>query len=134
MIALLCSLLPRGPVMGITFGSRVSDWELTRFSLRNELFSLLVSIFIGAFVSLIASWFFVREWPTDEMKSRGGKYLDKWDIELKLPRPNFLITYSRSTLPWITDSQSFLLFIFILPSVFAIRCIWAYCRSCYCYP
>ncbi|KAG7371726.1 protein of unknown function DUF389 containing protein [Nitzschia inconspicua] len=61
-----------GPVMGMTFGSRVLDWELTSFSLKNEMVSLVVCIVTGILVALCSAWTSsAQEWPTDEMAGRG---------------------------------------------------------------
>jgi uncharacterized membrane protein len=50
----------------------VLDWDLATFSLRNELISLMVSIFVGILIGLGASWSKgAGDWPTDEMASRG---------------------------------------------------------------
>jgi uncharacterized hydrophobic protein (TIGR00271 family) len=61
-----------GPVMGITFGSRVKDWSLASFSFIHEVIALLICIIIGAIIGFSASWSAVSaEWPTEEMASRG---------------------------------------------------------------
>jgi uncharacterized hydrophobic protein (TIGR00271 family) len=61
-----------GPVMGMTFGSRVYDWELAKFSLHNEFISLLVSVFIGVLIAVGSFWSTsAEEWPTEEMSLRG---------------------------------------------------------------
>lgn len=57
----------------MTFGSRVLDWELTTFSLKNELVSLTVCVFIGIMVALCSAWTpSAQEWPTEEMAGRGA--------------------------------------------------------------
>jgi uncharacterized membrane protein len=61
-----------GPVMGMTFGSRVLDWRLTRSSAINEVGSLVIAILVGLVIGFASSWTPEAEnWPTDEMKSRG---------------------------------------------------------------
>ena len=61
-----------GPVMGITFGSRVKDWSLASFSFIHEVVALLICIIIGAIIGFSASWSAAAtEWPTEEMASRG---------------------------------------------------------------
>lgn len=61
-----------GPVMGMTFGSRVLDWRLAKFSFRNELISLAVCIVVGLLIGLGASWSTdAGSWPTQEMAARG---------------------------------------------------------------
>lgn len=61
-----------GPVMGMTFGSRVCDWKLAKWSAANELTSLLLAVSIGACIALTSSWTeSASEWPTNEMISRG---------------------------------------------------------------
>ena len=61
-----------GPVMGLTFNSRVLDWKMVKFSFRNEFISLMVSVFIGVLITIGAFWTqAAEEWPTEEMESRG---------------------------------------------------------------
>lgn len=61
-----------GPVMGITFGSRVKDWSLASFSAIHEIVSLLICIIIGAIIGFSSSWSAISaSWPTEEMASRG---------------------------------------------------------------
>lgn len=61
-----------GPVMGITFGSRVLDWKLARESLGVEVGALVIAILTGAVVGLCGAFsFYAEDWPTPEMASRG---------------------------------------------------------------
>ena len=62
-----------GPVLGLTFGSRILDWSLVRTSLRNELLSLLGCVAWGVLIGLGASFtsFAEDSWPTNEMEIRG---------------------------------------------------------------
>ncbi|KAL3939225.1 MAG: hypothetical protein SGBAC_006014 [Bacillariaceae sp.] len=61
-----------GPVMGITFGSRVLDWKLARESLAVEVGALLIAILTGAVVGFASAFSeFADDWPTEEMASRG---------------------------------------------------------------
>lgn len=56
----------------MTFGSRVLDWELTSFSFKHEVISLIVCVFTGMLVALASFWTeSAEEWPTEEMASRG---------------------------------------------------------------
>jgi uncharacterized membrane protein len=56
----------------MTFGSRVLDRELTSFSFKHEVYSLLVCIGIGMLIALGSFWTeSAQEWPTEEMASRG---------------------------------------------------------------
>ena len=62
-----------GPVLGLTFGSRIRDWPLVKNSLWHETLALLGCVLIGGLVGLCSCWFpFAEEtWPTLEMESRG---------------------------------------------------------------
>lgn len=60
-----------GPVMGITFGTRVLDWKLARTSALVEVGALSIAIVIGAIVGFASSWSLGENWPNDEMSSRG---------------------------------------------------------------
>ncbi|CAJ1965711.1 unnamed protein product [Cylindrotheca closterium] len=61
-----------GPVMGITFGSRVLDWKLARESAAVELGALAIAVLTGAVVGFAAAFSqYADEWPTPEMGSRG---------------------------------------------------------------
>ena len=64
-----------GPCMGFTFGAMVREWPLVLSSLRNELLSLMLCVFIGFIVGLMfLSEAFsptYNEWPSNEMISRG---------------------------------------------------------------
>jgi len=64
-----------GPVMGLTFGYQVRDWNLVRRSLRNEILSLLVLVMVGALLAICASFSEMAEadWPTEEMRMRGSR-------------------------------------------------------------
>jgi len=65
-----------GPVLGLTFGSRVRDWPLVARSLRNEVLALLLCVLVGALIALGASFSRLaeRDWPTNEMESRGSRH------------------------------------------------------------
>ena len=60
-------------VMGMTFGSRVLDWSLTKSSAKVEIGALLISILIGAIIGFSSFWATddFENWPTEEMRSRG---------------------------------------------------------------
>ncbi|CAB9497030.1 Domain of unknown function (DUF389) [Seminavis robusta] len=62
-----------GPVLGLTFGSRVRDWPLVTGSLFNESMALMVCVLIGLLIGILAG--FTKDarenWPTSEMESRG---------------------------------------------------------------
>ncbi len=60
-----------GPVMGMTFGTRVLDWKLARESALVEVSALAIAIVIGAIVGFGSSWSLGDTWPNDEMGSRG---------------------------------------------------------------
>ena len=61
-----------GPVLGMAFGSRISDWKLTMKSSWHELLSLLLSVIIGAIIGVCTAYCPVADkWPTKEMSSRG---------------------------------------------------------------
>jgi len=65
-----------GPVLGLTFGSRIRDWPLVRRSLRNEVCSLLLCVLVGALIALSTSFSRMteRDWPTTEIESRGSRH------------------------------------------------------------
>mmetsp|Transcript_37720 Transcript_37720/g.91634 ORF Transcript_37720/g.91634 Transcript_37720/m.91634 type:complete len:763 (+) Transcript_37720:42-2330(+) len=61
-----------GPVMGITFGSRVFDWKLARASAAVEVGALLIAVLTGAVVGFASAFSqYADDWPTEEMSSRG---------------------------------------------------------------
>ena len=60
-----------GPVMGMTFGTRVLDWKLARESALVEVSALAIAVVIGAIVGFGSSWSLGDNWPNDEMGSRG---------------------------------------------------------------
>ena len=61
-----------GPVMGITFGSRVFDWKLAKSSAAVEVGALLIAVAVGAVVGFASAFSaFADDWPTEEMSSRG---------------------------------------------------------------
>jgi hypothetical protein len=62
-----------GPVLGLTFGSRIQDWPLVKSSLRHELLALLGCVLVGALIACGASFTSLAEdtWPTNEMQIRG---------------------------------------------------------------
>eukprot|EP00486_Rosalina_sp_Unknown_P015472 CAMPEP_0201595676 /NCGR_PEP_ID=MMETSP0190_2-20130828/192602_1 /ASSEMBLY_ACC=CAM_ASM_000263 /TAXON_ID=37353 /ORGANISM="Rosalina sp." /LENGTH=488 /DNA_ID=CAMNT_0048055747 /DNA_START=1419 /DNA_END=2885 /DNA_ORIENTATION=- len=67
-----------GPVLALTFGWTLKDWNMFKMGLKNECVSLFVCVAVGFVTGYI--WFAVSApedddgnliWPTDEMKSRG---------------------------------------------------------------
>ena len=62
-----------GPVLGLTFGSRVGDWPLVITSLKNESLALLGCILIGVLLGLCVGFTDLAQetWPTNEMEIRG---------------------------------------------------------------
>lgn len=61
-----------GPVMAMTFGSRVLDWELARLGIWNEFLSLLVAVFVGVAIGVTTGFAPAAEgWPTEQMAIRG---------------------------------------------------------------
>ena len=62
-----------GPVLGLTFGTRIQDVPLVITSFLNETLSLLGCVFIGMLVGLGAGFTDLaqEDWPTYEMESRG---------------------------------------------------------------
>ncbi|RYG69043.1 DUF389 domain-containing protein [archaeon] len=61
-----------GPVLALTFGATVHDWELCRLGLRSELISLCVCVLVGFLIGLVCIGIGLGgHWPTDEMRSRG---------------------------------------------------------------
>lgn len=62
-----------GPVLGLTFGTRIRDWPLVRSSLLHESLALLGCVLIGALIGIGASFtdFAQDNWPTAEMENRG---------------------------------------------------------------
>lgn len=76
-----------GPVMGITFGSRVLDWKLARESLAVEVGALLIAILTGAVVGFASAFSeFADDWPTEEMASRGDVIGLITGIAIAIPR------------------------------------------------
>ena len=60
--------------MGFTFGTTVRNKELVIKGIKNELVSLLICMMIGSILSIIATVTLTpekRDWPSDEMISRG---------------------------------------------------------------
>ena len=61
-----------GPVMGMTFGSQVLDWDLAVRSCWHEFLSLLLAVLIGAIIGICTSFCpSADSWPTEQMSSRG---------------------------------------------------------------
>ena len=62
-----------GPVLGLTFGSRVGDWPLVQMSLINESLALCVCVIIGLLLGLFTGFTDLAQetWPTNEMEIRG---------------------------------------------------------------
>jgi uncharacterized hydrophobic protein (TIGR00271 family) len=74
-VAIVASMLVSpimGPVLALTFGSIIQNYELMKLGLFSELLSLLICIVIGFFIGLIAIGVGTDGlWPTDEMRGRG---------------------------------------------------------------
>ena len=62
-----------GPVLGLTFGSRVGDWPLVKTSLINESVALVGCIVIGLLLGICVGFTDLAQetWPTNEMEIRG---------------------------------------------------------------
>ena len=76
-----------GPVMGITFGSRVLDWKLARESAAVELGALAIAVLTGAVVGFAAAFSqYADDWPTPEMESRGDVSGLITGIAIAIPR------------------------------------------------
>lgn len=76
-----------GPVLGMAFGSRVSDWKLMRRSSWHELLSLLISVIVGAIIGVCTAFCPVADgWPTKEMSSRGDITGLAAGIAIAIPR------------------------------------------------
>jgi uncharacterized hydrophobic protein (TIGR00271 family) len=61
-----------GPVVGLAYGTTISDWKLVRRSLRNETICLAFCIIMGTVIAGITGPTSVAEdWPTAEMSGRG---------------------------------------------------------------
>lgn len=61
-----------GPVVGLAYGTSISDWKLVRRSLRNETICLAFCIIMGMVVASITGPTSLKEtWPTAEMANRG---------------------------------------------------------------
>ncbi len=76
-----------GPVLGITFGTRVGDWKLTLRSTWHELLSLFISVAIGAIVGFCTAFCPVSDdWPTEQMSSRGDTRGLVAGIAIAIPR------------------------------------------------
>ena len=62
-----------GPVLGLTFGTRIADWPLVRTSFIHECLALLGCVVIGVLVGIAAGFTDLaeNEWPTNEMEIRG---------------------------------------------------------------
>ena len=65
-----------GPILGMTFGYRVADWELLRRSFFNEFKMAITCFFVGFVVALFIGWAGVDtyNWPTDVMMHNGQAY------------------------------------------------------------
>lgn len=66
-----------GPVMGMTFGTTVRSKGLVVMSLGNECWSLILCLLVGALLCIIAVASGspqTRDWPSNEMLSRGDIY------------------------------------------------------------
>lgn len=74
-VAIIASMLVSpimGPVLAVTFGATVHDWELCRLGLRSELLSLCVCLLVGFLIGLACIGVGTGgHWPTDEMRGRG---------------------------------------------------------------
>ena len=74
-VAIVASMLISpimGPVLGLTFGTRIRDFPLARLSLFNELIALLGCVVIGVVCGICAAFTASAEdWPTAEMEGRG---------------------------------------------------------------
>lgn len=76
-----------GPVMGITFGSRVLDWKLARDSAFNEVAALLICVLTGAAVGFSSAFTeYADDWPNSEMASRGTSSGLVTGIAIAIPR------------------------------------------------
>jgi uncharacterized hydrophobic protein (TIGR00271 family) len=62
-----------GPILAVTFGVVVADYDLAKLGLRSELYGLFMCVVVGFVGGLIAAPLCVDEytWPTEEMSSRG---------------------------------------------------------------
>lgn len=63
--------------MGFTFGTVIRRKKLCFVSLRNEVVSLFICLFVGCFWGVIASLANTaenRDWPSQEMLGRGDPY------------------------------------------------------------
>ena len=59
------------PVIGLSYGSTIRDWKLVKRSLRNELISIAICIFMGMVVAVCTSYTeLANDWPTAEMSGR----------------------------------------------------------------
>lgn len=60
-----------GPVVGLAYGTTITDWKLVRHSLRSEGISLLFCILVGVIIAAICGVTpLAEDWPTYEMQSR----------------------------------------------------------------
>lgn len=59
-----------GPVTAIAYGMSIGDWKMVRIAFTTELVSLMVCIVFGVIIAECMGWYFVDEWPNEEMTSR----------------------------------------------------------------
>ena len=79
-----------GPVMGITFGSRVLDFKLAKDSAFNELAALFIAVVVGAVVGFASAFSeFADDWPTPEMLSRGE--VDGLIVGIAIAVPRYVV-------------------------------------------
>jgi len=65
-----------GPILGMTFGYRIADWELFRLSFINEIKMALTAFSVGFFVAILigSAGVDTYNWPTDVMMAKGQAY------------------------------------------------------------
>jgi uncharacterized hydrophobic protein (TIGR00271 family) len=61
-----------GPVVGLAYGTTICDWNMVKRSIRNECYSLIFCILVGAVIGAITGpTGLADDWPTSEMTTRG---------------------------------------------------------------
>jgi hypothetical protein len=65
-----------GPILGMTFGYRIADWELFRMSFINEIKMAVSAFSVGFIIALFIGFAGVDtyNWPTDVMMAKGQAF------------------------------------------------------------
>jgi uncharacterized membrane protein len=102
IIVLVASMLVSplmAPILGVTFGIIVEDWDLVKKSLKNEMWGTLATFAVGIMVALCMVGFDLDKYPTEEMEHRGNVGGLVAGLAVAIPSggmPQYLIIYQLS--------------------------------------